>query len=201
MACDLASWYLSLCQHLAKGIRGHSSSDIDRLFKSLIEMQLSQLDDVPHEELPVIVVDASDECGGLRQDSSGRDDYKGLLRTLKRWVEVDHLRKSKLVITSRLDDYINRMFPNSISTHVDILSGNCVKLGDSATNDISEFLTLRLTTMGLEPAWISKALDYLVPRASGVFIWATTVTDFLEPDPESRFDILISRKRGTTRTG
>ena len=66
MACDLASWYPSLCQHLAKGIRGHSSSDIDRLFKSLIEMQLSQLDDVPHEELPVIVVDASDKCGGLR---------------------------------------------------------------------------------------------------------------------------------------
>ena len=37
------------------------------------------------------MVDASDECGGLRQDSSGRDDYKGLLRTLKRWVEVDHI--------------------------------------------------------------------------------------------------------------
>ena len=64
VACDLADWYPFLRQHLAKAIRGHISSDIDRLFESLIEMPLSQLDDVPHKELPVIVVDALDECCG-----------------------------------------------------------------------------------------------------------------------------------------
>jgi len=42
---------------------------------------------------------------------------------------------------------------------------------------------------------------HLVPRAFGVFIWATTVADFLEPDPELRFDILISRKRGDNMDG
>ena len=28
-----------------------------------------------------------------------------------------------------------------------------------------------------------KALDYLVPRATGIFIWATTVAEFLQVNP------------------
>jgi len=50
--------------------------------------------------------------------------------------------------------------------------------------------------MAMEPAWIAEALDYLVPGASGIFIWATTVADFLEYDPEARFHILKSKKGG-----
>ena len=37
---------------------------------------------------------------------------------------------------------------------------------------------------------IKRALDYLVPRAAGRFIWATTVANFLELDPEGRFAML-----------
>jgi len=33
--------------------------------------------------------------------------------------------------------------------------------------------------MGMEEAWIVQAVDYLAPRAAGIFIWATTVADFL----------------------
>jgi len=86
VACDLAHWYPSLRQHLAKGIEGYISSDTDRLFKFLIETPLSTLDhEIPHDQLPVIVIDALDECGGLRHDPSGRKDYDCLLRTLQRW--------------------------------------------------------------------------------------------------------------------
>jgi len=70
VACDLVRQHTSLCQFLVEGSRGHSSSDIDRLFKSLIETPLFTLD----------------EYGGLRNDSSGWDDYEGLLRMLKHWV-------------------------------------------------------------------------------------------------------------------
>ena len=56
-------------------------------------------------------MDGLDECGGLRHDSSGWDDYEGLLRTLKRWVQVDHLKKFKLVITSMPE---NRITPSPI---------------------------------------------------------------------------------------
>jgi len=40
VACDLARLFPSLRQHLAQGNQGHDSSDIDRLFKSLIEVPL-----------------------------------------------------------------------------------------------------------------------------------------------------------------
>ena len=194
VACDLAHWYPSLRQHLAKGIEGYISSDIDRLFKLLIETPLSTLDyDIPHEQLPVIVIDALDECGGLRHDDSGQKDHDVLLRTLRHWAVVDHLQKFKLVITSRPEENVTRMFPDSISTHVNIPSGSDVRLGDSVSDDIHAFLKLCLKGMGMEDAWIEKALDYLVPRAAGIFIWATTVANFLRMDPRGRFDILQAR--------
>jgi len=200
VACDLARFYPSFRQHLVEHNKQHSSSDIDRLFKNLIETPLSILDDVPCEELPVIVIDALDECGGLRHDSSSKDDYKGLLRTLKRWVQADCLKKFKLVITSRPENRITQNFPDSVSIH-DIPSGNDVKPGDSASNDIRAFLESKLHEMSMEPTWIAKALDYLIPRAAGIFIWATTVAGFLEPNPELRFGILEERRRGDDEEG
>jgi len=129
------------------------SSDIDRLFKLLVETPLSTLDDdIPHEKLPVIVIDALDECGGLRHNSSGMDDYGGLLRTLKHWALVDCLKKFKLIITSRPEDRIIQTFPESISTHINIPSGSNVKPGDSTLNDIQLLLMSRLSAMGMDEA-------------------------------------------------
>jgi len=195
VACDLARLFPSLRQHLVQGIQGHNSSDIDRLFKLLIEVPLSALVDViPHEELPVIVIDALDECGGLRHNASSKDDYKDLLYTLKRWAQVNQLKRFKLIITSRPEDNISRIFPESISIHIAIPSGSDVKLGDSASRDICAFFESRLNDMEMKPSLIAKALDYLVPGAAGIFIWATTVANFLEDDPEARFHILRSRE-------
>ena len=177
VACGLSCRYPTLRQHLARG-------NIDRLFEMLIEKPLSTLDGISHEELPVIVIDALDECGGLRYDPSRQKDYDGLLRTLRRWVEVDHLKKFKLVITSRPEDPITRTFPESISIHVNIPSGSDVKPGDSALNDIQLFLMSRLGGMKMDEAWVNEAHNYLVPRAAGMFIWATTIANFLEINPE-----------------
>jgi len=199
VACDLARLFPSLRQHIAQGNKVHNSSDIDRLFKSLIEVPLSTLDDaIPREELPVIIIDALDECGGLRHDASGKEDFQSLLHTLKRWTQVYHLKKLKLVITSRPEDRI--AFSDSISIH-DIPSGHGVKPGDIASDDIRTFLQSRLDDMKMKPAWIAKALDYLVPGAAGIFVWATTVANFLEGDPELRFQILESRKGGDDTEG
>ena len=188
VACDLARLFPSLRQQLAQGDLGRSSSDVDRLFKSLIEEPLSALvDTIPCEELPVIVIDALDEWGGLRHDAPGKKDLQNLLHTLKRWIQVDHLKKLKLVITSRPDDRIT--FSDSISIH-DIPSGYGVKPGDSVSNDIRTFLKSCLENMGTNNRLIKRALDYLVPRTAGRFIWATTVANFLELDPEGRFAML-----------
>ena len=201
VACGLARRYPCLHQQLAQGNRELSSSSVDHLFETLIQEPLSTLVDISHEEFPVIVIDALDECGGLRHDPSGRKDYDALLRTLRRWVEVDHLKKLKLVITSRPESRITQTFPDSASTYVNIPSGSDVKPEDSASDDIRAFLKSRLDTMEVEPEWIAKALDYLVPRAVGVFIWATTVAEFLQDSPRVRFDILEKRKRGDDTEG
>jgi len=202
VACDLARWYPALRQHLAKGIEGHISSDIDRLFTLLIETPLSALDhDILHEQLPVVVVDALDECGGLRYDSMGRKDYEALLHMLQRYTQEEDLKKFKLIITSRPDDRITQTFPDSLSTHVNIPSGKDVNPGDSASNDIRTFLKKRLEGTNMGDAWVNEALNYLVPRAAGMFIWAITVADFLQKNPEQRFDILKTREheRGADR--
>jgi len=122
VARGLAHWYPSCRQQLAQGTEELSSSSIDRLFETLIEEPLSTLDCDPHEQLPVIVVDALDE-----HDPSGRKDYDALLRTLRRWVEVDHLKKFKLVITSLPESHITQTFPDVISTYINVPSGSGVK--------------------------------------------------------------------------
>jgi len=193
VALGLARLYPSVRQHILNLVQNNKvpdPSDMNGRFKSLIETPISTLNDVPSEELPVIVIDGLDECGGLRHDSSAKDDYKDLLYTLKYWAQVNHLKRFKLIITSRPEDQISRIFPESISIHIAIPSGSDVKLGDSTSQDIHAFLKSCLESMGMEGALIKKALDYLVPRAGGIFIWATTAANFLESDPKSRFEML-----------
>jgi len=50
--------------------------------------------------------------------------------------------------------------------------------------------------MGVEPAWIAEALSYLVFRATGIFIWATTVAEFLQNNPQAHFYMLRSQNDG-----
>jgi len=197
VALDLARLYPSVRQHILNIVRNNKvpdPSDIDGRFKCLIELPLSTLNDVPREELPVIVIDGLDECGGLKRDASEKEDFRSLLHTLKRWIQVDDLKRLKLVITSRPEDHVSRIFPESITIHIAIPSGSNVRLGDSASQDIHAFLKSRLNDMDMKSAWITEALDYLVPGAAGIFIWATTVANFLEDSPEARFHILRSRK-------
>ena len=193
VALGLARLYPSVRQHILDIVQNNrvpELHDIDGRFKFLIETPLLTLNDVSHEDLPVILIDALDECGGLRHDLPGKDDYKGLLRTLKRWAQVDHLKRFKLVIASRQEDHIAQTFPKSISIHITVPSGSDVKLGDAASEDIRAFLKSCLKSMGMQDTLIEKALDYLVPHAAGIFIWATTVANFLELDPEGRFATL-----------
>jgi len=190
IALDLARLYPSIRQHIHKIVQDNmlpDPYDINDRFKSLIETPLSTLNDVPHEKLPVIVVDALDECGGLWHDSSGSNGFEGLVHMLKRWVQVDHMKKLKLVITSRPDKRMT--FLNSIRIH-EIPSGINVKPGDSASEDIRALLKSRLEAMGMKRTLIEKALDYLVPRSAGLFIWAITVANFLEQNPQERFSML-----------
>ena len=203
VACDLARWYPSFRQQLVRDNSEIGSSNIDRPFETLIEKPLSALHHDPHEQLPVIVVDALDECGGFRHDLSGQKDYDALLRTLQHWAQEDCRKKFRLIITSRPDERIERIYPKSISTHVNIPSGNDVKPDDSASKDIQAFLMSPLSEMDMDEAWVREACDYLAFRAAGMFIWATTAIQFLRKSPQKRLDILKikEQERGSTIFG
>ena len=84
-----------------------------------------------------MMIDIPDECGGLKHNASGKEDFWDLLHMLKCWIQVDHLKKLKLVITSQLEHSIT--FPDSISIH-DIPSGHGIMLEDSVSSDTHTFL-------------------------------------------------------------
>ena len=44
--------------------------------------------------------------------------------------------------------------------------------------------------MGMKRTLIGKALNYLVPGVAGIFVWATTVANFLERDPKGQLAML-----------
>ena len=78
---------------------------------------------------------------------------------------------------------------------MNIPSGTDVKPRDSAFDDIRVFLKSRLNNMKVGDDWVKKALDYLVPCATGIFIWATTVADFLQENSARRLHVLKTRSQ------
>jgi len=89
------------------------------------------------------------------------------------------------------------MFPNSISTHINILSGSDIKVEDSAFDNIRAFLKSQFNTIRMEPGWIVEDLGYLVPHATDIFIWTTTAIEFLQVNSQqlSMFQSKGNRKK------
>ena len=178
--------YLSVHQHILNIVQSNKIPDPstnNSRFKFLIETLLSKLNNILYEELLVIVIDALDECSSLRHNLSRKDNHKGLLHMLKHWIYVDHLKKFKLILTSWHDEFIQKMFPESMSIHINIPFDSNVNPGDSTSHDIHIFPKSQLDSIGEEGTWIKRALNHLVPCATGIFIWVMTVADSLEVDP------------------
>jgi len=55
--------------------------------------------------------------------------------------------------------------------------------------------------MGVEPIWIAKVSDYLVPCTVGIFIWAIKVANFLQNSSQVCFGILEKQKQGDKTKG
>lgn len=84
------------------------------LFSQLIEAPLLASDDAP-----IVVVDALDECGGL--DGRHSDNRKDLMRTVAAWSGLPS--RFKLVITSRVESDIERLFSTIPHHPIEILAG------------------------------------------------------------------------------
>ncbi|KAF5362431.1 hypothetical protein D9756_002757 [Leucocoprinus leucothites] len=194
VAWDLACLYPAMGPYILKRIDDKTldinTPNIGSLFTSLIIEPLLGLDGdgstgvQPHQPV-VVVVDAADECGGL--EGARSDDRKALLKTLEQW-HSELPKNFKVVVTSREEDDIKRRI-SPISTHIHISITT-----DEASSDIRKYLEDRLGDIAsayseLPVGWAHETANYLARRAAGVFIWATTIANFIEAgEPQSQLE-------------
>lgn len=194
VAFDLARKYPTVRKTLLAKLHAEdvspSSVHLSNLFRHLIYEPLAASTDIPLGRLPVIVVDALDECGGL--DGQYSDQRTSLLRTLKTWSSISS--KFKLIITSRGEDDIISALSTVGHKLVEFLSGQMVNAQSSS--DVRSFLEERFQAIAsrypdsLPLDWPGSHITMeLAGRAAGLFIWAETVAKFVirgEPQHQLR---------------
>jgi hypothetical protein len=167
---------------------GVNTANIGMLFRRLIEEPLKLAVEIPKDRLPVVVVDALDECGGL--DGPRSRHRENLLKTIRSWSRLPSI--FKLIVTSRREDDIMRAFSSVRHESIPLLSGESV--GIESSDDIHLFLKARFARIAegypdsLPCTWPGPAIiNELTSRAAGLFIWATTVTEFIDKgEPEEQ---------------
>ncbi|KAF9459713.1 WD40-repeat-containing domain protein [Collybia nuda] len=203
VAFDLARTYPAVrkvvIQKLDEEVVQLGSPNVKMLFRNIIEEPLRASEDIPPGRLPVVVIDALDECGGL--DGRQSTHRVSLLQSLKLWSRLPS--RFKLVVTSRSEDDIVRVL-SSISYPIDLSSGTTV--ADQATQDIRLFLTSRFAKIAknypdsLSTSWPGdEAIGNLTNRAAGLFIWAKTATEFVDAgEPKEQLRQIL---KGSTELG
>jgi NACHT domain len=173
--------------------------NVDKLFLHLILEPLIESERNSEELLPVVVIDALDECGGLEGQYSA--DRKALMRTFTSWSKLP--AKFKLIVTSRGESDIERLFSTTRHFPIEISAGQAVEAQSS--EDIRLFLAHQLHEVALgyskslSPTWPGpQVIQELAERAGGLFIWAETVTRFIRSgNPVGRLGLVLE-ETGTT---
>ncbi|KAF9002773.1 WD40-repeat-containing domain protein [Cyathus striatus] len=174
-----------------------NTSNVQTLFRNLIEEPLLECTDIPLGRLPVVIVDALDECGG--REGRRSPHREGLLFTLQRWAQLSS--RFKLIVTSREEDDIERQL-SGLSHSITVSSGYHVNI--QAVDDIRLFLTARFAKVtkdysdSLPESWPGEeVIGSITDRAAGLFIWAKTVTEFVEAgEPNSQLRQILNDSNG-----
>jgi hypothetical protein len=172
-----------------------STSNVDRLFQELVYRPLMATEDIPAGRMPIVVIDALDECGGL--DGQYSDLRRSLINTLKYWARLPP--KFKLLVTSRGESDIERLFSPTTTKHrlLEILTGRRANLQSS--EDVRTFLKHRFQQIvdhyspALPSSWPGDdAVQNLTHRAAGLFIWAKTVVKFVtDGEPKEQLSLVL----------
>ena len=141
---------------------------------------------VPLDDLPVFIIDALDECGGLSGPSI-RSARKDVMSQIAQW--ATSVPQFKLIITSRPEGDITQLFSRLSYFPLDIQTGDSDSL--ESVQDVTTYVRYRFETMFVESPpldWPTEdAILDLAQRSSGIFIWAVTALDFIEQhDPVNR---------------
>jgi hypothetical protein len=178
VAFDLSRRYPTVRKHLVRKLKDDGDiptiPNADELFRQIIQEPLENSGGI----LPVIVIDALDECGGL--DGRHSHHRKGILRTLSTWSKLSH--RLKIVVTSRDEDDIKRTL-QTLSHVIEIPTG--VDASAQSLIDIERFLTIRFGDIAKEYTlsdhhWPGpQVIGQLAKRAGVLFIWAKVIIEFI----------------------
>ena len=197
IASDLSREYPSARSAIVAKLKDNEidleNTDAEELFRSLVEEPLKQSSDIPQGRLPVVVIDAMDECGGL--DGSRSKHWTILLRGVRAWARLGP--QFKLVVTGRPEDDISRAL-SAISQCVELDSGENVSA--SSSRDIHSFLRREFARIAskypesLPPAWPGEeAIEGFTKRSAGLFIYADTLIKFVdEGQPKEQLESILS---------
>ena len=151
----------------------------------------------------LIIIDALDEC----QDN---EPASALLSVLSRY--VNNIPLVKFFVTGRPEPRIRAGFRlESLQPHTDILRLHDIK-PDSVDSDIKLFLKAKLTEIAKNRSicnfaedWPSQEdIDALCRKASGFFIYASTVVKFVASQhhpPDERLALILSLPQDTYHEG
>jgi NACHT domain len=203
VAYDLARQYPTMRKHLLAALKEDetipATVEVNKLFRLLIEEPIVASEEILPKRLPIVVIDALDECGGL--DGQHSEVRRSLMRTLGSWSGLPG--RFKLIVTSRDESDIARVFSKTKHHPIEISAGQMVQV--QSLRDIRTFITGQLQEQVVDqyedslPAdWPGpRVIDDLADKAAGLFIWAQTVVKFISlGEPQQRLNLVLEG-RGT----
>jgi hypothetical protein len=169
------------------------TSPLDRQFQKLV---LDSLQDVgPHSPTIVIVLDALDECGTA-------DERAGLLTVLaENFINLPTVIRTVVTSRAEIDIY------NAFTSQHHILAHELDITSPRNSDDVLSYFRHRMALirntnvhLRLGTDWPGgEVLHRLVLRASGLFVWASTASEFIGGhDPRKRLDVIL---RGDVASG
>jgi hypothetical protein len=188
VAFELSRQYPSVRKSLVAKLRADeirpTTINTENLFRHCIFDPLAASINIPVGRLPVIVIDALDECGGLEGQASTQRE--ALMKNLFSWSQISS--KFKLIVTSRGEADIEQIF--QATNHVPIIISTGDEVDINSSNDIREYLGQEFQIIAsrypksLNPEWPGESIiDALTKKAAGLFIWAKTVIRFIKIGP------------------
>ncbi|KAJ7101341.1 hypothetical protein B0H15DRAFT_408992 [Mycena belliarum] len=182
--CRHSAFMDALVDELETGRIDFSTVPVPRQAFRLMEIPLQHFLD--NGDMLVIIVDALDECGGLRP--SRLHDRRAILAALARWSSLSpHLR---LIVTSRDEVEISEVL-GPISKPLDLRL-----TGRDAARDIELFLKSEFERIAYAyclPAWPTQDdLRLVAQKARGLFVWAATLVKFVDqPGPQEVLEQIL----------
>ncbi|KAF8181255.1 WD40-repeat-containing domain protein [Mycena galopus ATCC 62051] len=163
----------------------------DSIFEKLIFKSLQNPLSVPTGRMPILVIDALDECGGLKESRSYQTQ---VLRALSRWKHMPP--QVKLFVTSRNEKNIHSVL-GSMGSQCKVL-----EVGERTTSashlDIEKYLhqgfdDIQSEYQSLPCPWPTpQDLKLLTDAAAGLFIWASTVLKLVgDHQPQTELEQII----------